>query len=279
MQKTLKIVTSILLLFLFILLIIIPLDSDKQFLLGGVLIVFTFFIGIFKNKKLQLALILISLLCTSRYIWWRATTTLYFDSYIELILGSLLFIAELYSLAILLFGYIQTCWPLKRTIAPLPKDTSLWPTVDLFIPTYNESIDIVKDTALAAQCIEYPKDKLKIYILDDGKRDEFRQLAEDIQVGYMIRPDNNHAKAGNLNHALTKTHGELICIFDCDHVATRVFLQATVGAFLVDEKLALIQTPHYFYSKDPFERNLSAAKRAPHEGALFYGPVQQGNDN
>ena len=279
MQKTLKIVTSILLLFLFILLIIIPLDSDKQFLLGGVLIVFTFFIGIFKNKKLQLALILISLLCTSRYIWWRATTTLYFDSYIELILGSLLFIAELYSLAILLFGYIQTCWPLKRTTAPLPKDTSLWPTVDLFIPTYNESIDIVKDTALAAQCIEYPKDKLKIYILDDGKRDEFRQLAEDIQVGYMIRPDNNHAKAGNLNHALTKTHGELICIFDCDHVATRVFLQATVGAFLVDEKLALIQTPHYFYSKDPFERNLSAAKRAPHEGALFYGPVQQGNDN
>ncbi|HGN9136140.1 TPA: UDP-forming cellulose synthase catalytic subunit [Providencia stuartii] len=279
MQKTLKIVTSILLLFLFILLIIIPLDSDKQFLLGGVLIVFTFFIGIFKNKKLQLALILISLLCTSRYIWWRATTTLYFDSYIELILGSLLFIAELYSLAILLFGYIQTCWPLKRTIASLPKDTSLWPTVDLFIPTYNESIDIVKDTALAAQCIEYPKDKLKIYILDDGKRDAFRQLAEDIQVGYMIRPDNNHAKAGNLNHALTKTHGELICIFDCDHVATRVFLQATVGAFLVDEKLALIQTPHYFYSKDPFERNLSAAKRAPHEGALFYGPVQQGNDN
>ncbi|EQB4331662.1 UDP-forming cellulose synthase catalytic subunit [Providencia stuartii] len=279
MQKTLKIVTSILLLFLFILLIIIPLDSDKQFLLGGVLIVFTFFIGIFKNKKLQLALILISLLCTSRYIWWRATTTLYFDSYIELILGSLLFIAELYSLAILLFGYIQTCWPLKRTIAPLPKDTSLWPTVDLFIPTYNESIDIVKDTALAAQCIEYPKDKLNIYILDDGKRDAFRQLAEDIQVGYMIRPDNNHAKAGNLNHALTKTHGELICIFDCDHVATRVFLQATVGAFLVDEKLALIQTPHYFYSKDPFERNLSAAKRAPHEGALFYGPVQQGNDN
>ncbi|WP_272674951.1 UDP-forming cellulose synthase catalytic subunit [Providencia sp. PROV122] len=279
MQKTLKIVTSILLLLLFILLIIIPLDSDKQFLLGGVLIVFTFFIGIFKNKKLQLALILISLLCTSRYIWWRATTTLYFDSYIELILGSLLFIAELYSLAILLFGYIQTCWPLKRTIAPLPKDTSLWPTVDLFIPTYNESIDIVKDTALAAQCIEYPKDKLKIYILDDGKRDAFRQLAEDIQVGYMTRPDNNHAKAGNLNHALTKTHGELICIFDCDHVATRVFLQATVGAFLVDEKLALIQTPHYFYSKDPFERNLSAAKRAPHEGALFYGPVQQGNDN
>lgn len=279
MQKILKFFSSIFLLLLFFSLIIIPLDSERQLLLGCILIIFTFFIGLFKGKKIQLMMILISLLCTSRYIWWRATTTLYFDSYIELILGSLLFIAELYSLAILLFGYIQTCWPLKRTIDPLPRDTTLWPTVDLFIPTYNESLDIVKDTVLAAQCIEYPKDKLKIFILDDGKREEFRQFAEEINVGYITRPDNSHAKAGNLNHALTKTHGELICIFDCDHVATRVFLQATVGAFLVDDKLALIQTPHHFYSKDPFERNLKAAKRAPHEGSLFYGPVQQGNDN
>lgn len=279
MQKTLKFFSSIFFLLLFSLLVIIPLDSERQLLLGGVLVIFTLFIGVFKGKKIQLTMILISLLCTSRYIWWRATTTLYFDSYIELILGSLLFIAELYSLAILLFGYVQTCWPLKRTIDPLPRDTTLWPTVDLFIPTYNESIDIVKDTVLAAQCIEYPKDKLKIFILDDGKREDFRQFAEEVNVGYLTRPDNSHAKAGNLNHALTKTHGELICIFDCDHVATRVFLQATVGAFLTDDKLALIQTPHHFYSKDPFERNLKAAKRAPHEGSLFYGPVQQGNDN
>ncbi|QIC14894.1 UDP-forming cellulose synthase catalytic subunit [Providencia vermicola] len=279
MQKIRNLLISAFFIVLFFLLIIIPLDSDKQFILGGILVAFIFCIGRIKNKKMQLMMILVSLLCTSRYVWWRATTTLYFDSYLELFLGSLLFIAELYSLTILLFGYIQTYWPLQRKIEPLPKNTSLWPTVDLFIPTYNEHIDIVKDTALAAQCIEYPKDKLNIYILDDGKRSEFRQLAEDINVGYIIRPDNSHAKAGNLNHALTKTSGELICIFDCDHVATRVFLQATVGAFLADEKLALIQTPHYFYSKDPFERNLTAAKRVPHEGALFYGPVQQGNDN
>ncbi|MFO9750201.1 MULTISPECIES: glycosyltransferase, partial [Providencia] len=266
MQKIRNLLISAFFIVLFFLLIIIPLDSDKQFILGGVLVAFIFCIGRIKNKKTQLMMILVSLLCTSRYVWWRATTTLYFDSYLELFLGSLLFIAELYSLTILLFGYIQTYWPLQRKIEPLPKDTSLWPTVDLFIPTYNEHIDIVKDTALAAQCIEYPKDKLNIYILDDGKRSEFRQLAEDINVGYIIRPDNSHAKAGNLNHALTKTSGELICIFDCDHVATRVFLQATVGAFLADEKLALIQTPHYFYSKDPFERNLTAAKRVPHEG-------------
>ena len=75
------------------------------------------------------------------------------------------------------------------------------------------------------------------------------------------------------------TPGELITVFDCDHVATRIFLQATVGGFLKDPKLALVQTPHYFYSPDPFERNLSVGRNIPNEGALFYGPIQQGNDN
>ncbi len=75
------------------------------------------------------------------------------------------------------------------------------------------------------------------------------------------------------------TKGELICVFDCDHVATRIFLQATVGAFLIDPKLALMQTPHYFYSPDPFERNLSQGRNIPNEGQLFYGQIQRGNDN
>ena len=194
-------------------------------------------------------------------------------------LGIGLFVAELYVWVILLLGYLQTTWPLKRTIEPLPDDMSLWPTVDIYVPSYNESLDVVRDTVLAAQCIDYPKEKLKIYLLDDGKRDEFAVFAADAGVGYITRNDNRHAKAGNLNHALTLTKGELICIFDCDHVATRAFLQATVGSFLKEERLALLQTPHYFYSPDPFERNLSAARHVPNEGALFYGPVQQGNDN
>ncbi len=86
---------------------------------------------------------------------------------------------------------------------------------------------------------------MKIYLLDDGKRSEFAVFAADVGVGYITRNDNKHAKAGNLNHALTLTQGELICVFDCDHVATRVFLQATVGGFLKDPMLALVQTPHF----------------------------------
>ncbi|MBS0967973.1 UDP-forming cellulose synthase catalytic subunit [Chimaeribacter arupi] len=277
-----KLLFSLLLLLLLpvaLLVIVTPLDSEKQYIFGLIGIAMLFLLGLSKSKKVSVIMVVMSILMSTRYIYWRATETLHFNSTIEAVLGTGLFAAELYVWVILLLGYLQTTWPLKRTIEPLPDDMSLWPTVDIYVPSYNESLDVVRDTVLAAQCIDYPKDKLKIYVLDDGKRDEFAVFAADAGVGYITRNDNRHAKAGNLNHALTLTKGELICIFDCDHVATRAFLQATVGSFLKEERLALLQTPHYFYSPDPFERNLSAARHIPNEGALFYGPVQQGNDN
>ncbi len=262
-----------------VIIVITPMDSQKQYIFGLISIAILFLLGLSKNQKISLVMVILSALMSTRYIWWRATETLHFNSEIEAILGIGLFIAELYVWLILILGFLQTTWPLKRTIEPLPDDINLWPTVDIYVPTYNESLDVVRDTVLAAQCIDYPGNKLKIYVLDDGKRSEFAVFAADAGVGYITRNDNQHAKAGNLNHAMKLTQGELICIFDCDHVATRAFLQATVGPFLKDPKLALIQTPHHFYSPDPFERNLRAARHIPNEGALFYGPVQQGNDN
>ncbi|KQN53802.1 UDP-forming cellulose synthase catalytic subunit [Erwinia sp. Leaf53] len=259
--------------------IITPMDSQKQYTFGLISIAILFLLGRIKSQKVSMIMVFLSAMMSTRYIWWRATETLHFNSEVEAILGIGLFIAELYVWLILILGYLQTSWPLKRNIEPLPDDVSLWPTVDVYVPSYNESLDVVRDTVLAAQCIDYPRDKLKIYLLDDGKRSEFARFAADVGVGYITRDDNRHAKAGNLNHAMKITKGELICVFDCDHVATRTFLQATVGAFLKDDKLALLQTPHYFYSPDPFERNLKAAREIPNEGALFYGPVQQGNDN
>uniref|UniRef100_UPI0028971476 UDP-forming cellulose synthase catalytic subunit n=1 Tax=Erwinia citreus TaxID=558 RepID=UPI0028971476 len=279
MKKVLYYLQLLILFPLAAVIVITPMDSQKQYIFGLIGIAILFVLGLSKSHKISLVMVFLSALMSTRYIYWRATETLAFNSEIEAILGIGLFIAELYVWVILLLGYLQTSWPLKRTIEPMPEDISLWPTVDIYVPSYNESLDVVRDTVLAAQCIDYPRDKLKIYLLDDGKRSEFAVFAADVGVGYITRDDNRHAKAGNLNHAMTITKGELITVFDCDHVATRTFLQATVGPFLKDPKLALLQTPHYFYSPDPFERNLKAARKIPNEGALFYGPVQQGNDN
>jgi cellulose synthase (UDP-forming) len=225
-----------------------------------------------------LVMITLSIIVSTRYIWWRATNTLNYDDMIDFGLGIGLLMAEVYAWLILILGYIQTSWPLHRAPSVLPIDQEEWPTVDLFIPTYNEPLSVVKPTTFSAMGLDWPKEKLNIYILDDGKRDEFRQFAEEVGVGYMVRPDNSYAKAGNLNHALQKTNGEFVTIFDCDHIPTRSFLQVTIGWFLKDQKLALMQTPHHFFSPDPFERNLNSFRTVPNEGELFYGLIQAGND-
>jgi cellulose synthase (UDP-forming) len=164
---------------------------------------------------------------------------------------------------VLLLGYFQTAWPLKRTPMPLPASRDLWPTVDVFIPTYNEPLSVVKPTIYAALALDYPADKIAIHVLDDGRRPEFRAFCEEVGVNWTIRTHNRHAKAGNINEALKITQGEYLAIFDCDHIPTRSFLQIGLGWFLRDKLLSMLQTPHHFFSADPFERNLGTFRKVP----------------
>lgn len=225
-----------------------------------------------------LMLIVLSLTVSCRYIWWRYTSTLNWDDPVSLVCGLVLLFAETYAWIVLVLGYFQVVWPLNRQPVPLPKDMSQWPSVDIFVPTYNEDLNVVKNTIYASLGIDWPKDKLKIWILDDGGREEFRQFAKTVGVEYIARTTHEHAKAGNINNALKHAKGEFVSIFDCDHVPTRSFLQMTMGWFLKEKKLAMMQTPHHFFSPDPFERNLGRFRKTPNEGTLFYGLVQDGND-
>lgn len=232
------------------------------------------------RSRATLFLMVLSAAVSTRYIYWRLSTTIapQLELSPEVAFGFLLLAAELYAYLVLILGYFVAILPLGRKPVPLPADTASWPTVDIFIPTYNEPLEVVQDTVLAARALDWPADKLRVYLLDDGRRDEFRAFAARARVGYIRRADNAHAKAGNLNYALQQTSGALVAIFDCDHVPVRSFLQTTVGAMVQNPKLALLQTPHHFYSPDPFERNLGLFRRMPNEGVLFYGLLQPGND-
>ncbi len=232
-----------------------------------------------------LTLMLLSVYSTCRYGFWRLSTTIHFFrdpgthwNGLDAFFIWMLLLAESYAFVVLVLGYLQMLWPLRRVPVPLPDDTEDWPAVDLLIPTYNEPLSVVRFTALAAMNIDWPADKLNVYILDDGRRDEFRAFAEEAGVGYMTRDDNRHAKAGNINRALDRLDSPFVAVFDSDHVPTRSFLQVTMGWFLRDQKLGMLQTPHHFYSPDPFERNLNQFRTIPNEGELFYGIVQDGND-
>lgn len=258
--------------------IVTPLDLLGQWIFAAAVIIPMAVLQFRVARRATVVICLVSLLASTRYIWWRATNTLEFDHLTEYFLGGGLFLAELFAWIIHVLGLMQTLWPLRRPPVALSGSDGSLPTVDIYIPTYNEDLAIVQSSVFAAMAVDYPSDKLRVYILDDGRRPEFRQFAKYAGCGYLTRPDNAHAKAGNLNAALPRTQGDLICVFDCDHVATRAFLQMTVGWFQRDKKLALLQTPHHFYSRDPIQRNFTLLGDLPGEGELFYDVVQDGND-
>jgi len=262
-----------------IVIITVPMDAAQQAVLTVLGIVSFMFINrFFRSRQASVILVIMSVTVTARYLFWRMSDTLVFEGVFQSILASGLIAAELYAGCLLTLSYIQTTYPLERKPVPLPADPDLWPEVDVYIPTYNEALELVRPTVFAAMAMDWPRDRLKVWILDDGRRQEFRDFAEEVGCGYIIRPDNKGAKAGNLNHAMRHTTGEHIAIFDCDHAPTRAFLQLTVGWLERDSRIALVQTPHHFYSPDPFERNLARKRPVPNEGLLFYGLTQQGND-
>ena len=255
-----------------------PLEPVNQALFAAVLLLTALIARRVTGRGITLFLIILSVFTSTRYIWWRLTYTTYWDDTLSLTWGTILITAEVYAWVMLMFTFFQSAWPLQRKPAPLPANHDKWPTVDVYIPTYNEPITVVGPTVLAALAIDWPHDKLRVYLLDDGRREEMRDFAAEVGAQYITRSDNQHAKAGNLNHALRLTDGEYITIFDCDHVPTSSFLTSVMGWFLRDKRLALVQTPHHFFSPDPFERNLHNFRKMPSEGVLFHNFIQDGND-
>ncbi|WP_149980824.1 UDP-forming cellulose synthase catalytic subunit [Pseudoalteromonas rhizosphaerae] len=277
-SQILKVAFIMLLFFAVAVFVTVPFSVEAQAVFISLILIVAYSLRRVEGQIATITMITLSVTTSTRYLWWRYTETLNWDDPLALTLGIGLLLAETYAWLVLILGFFQTINPLNRKPVQLPADSSLWPSVDIYIPTYNEPLSVVKPTAIAAQSIDWPADKLNIYILDDGKRPEFAEFAKQIGIGYLTRPNNNHAKAGNMNHAMTLTDGDYIAIFDCDHIPARSFLQVTMGQFIKDEKVCLVQTPHHFFSADPFERNLNNQGKIPNENMLFYGLIQDGND-
>ena len=256
----------------------VPLDLTGQLLFSAGSFGAALLLSRTPGRLTTLAMIVLSISASSRYMYWRVTDTVGFTNWVDACFGFGLLLAELYAFLVLLIGYFQTAWPLQRRPVPMPQDVDTWPSVDVFIPTYNEPLEVVKQTVFSAMQMDWPEDRLHVYVLDDGRREEFRDFCQELGVGYLTRDNNAHAKAGNINAALAVTDSEYVTIFDCDHIPTRSFLQICMGWFIRDPKLAMLQTPHHFFSPDPFEKNLDTFHAMPNEGELFYGIVQDGND-
>jgi cellulose synthase (UDP-forming) len=220
-----------------------------------------------------------------RYLHYRVSYTMNFDDWINGFFSLLLFTAELYAIVTLVLAYFQTIKIKDRK----PVDLSLypqdqWPNVDIYIPTYNEDVEIVRKTTLCALAIDYPDDKKRVYVLDDGRAEKYKarrielsKMCDELGATMLTRDNNDHAKAGNINTAFQRTEGDLVLILDCDHMPVVDFLMHTVG-FFFNPNVAFVQTPHWFYNPDPFERNLLTNGKIPVGNELFYKVLQKGND-
>ena len=257
-----------------------------------------------KQEYFSLVLSLVVILMLGRYLFFRLSSTLTGATLIELFFVLLLFFAELYGMTIQILGIIVNVRPLHRPVEPIDLHDPDLPMVDVLIPTYNEPALMVAITAGACTLFDYPRDKVTIFILDDGgtwqkcndsdprrakaatnRREILQTLARFLGVNYLTRRHNVSAKAGNINAALYETDdgqvhptGDLVVILDCDHVPTRDFLRNTVGYFQKDPKLFLVQTPHFFINPDPVEKNLGTFDKMPGDNVMFYGKVMPGLD-
>lgn len=249
--------------------IVLPLTPAEQAQISLVMLAVALLAS--RSQLMRPMIIFLSCFASMRYFYWRVNWTLNLDSMVESVVSLALLIAEVYGLLTLFLGYFQTLEMTKRRIPPLRGV----PNVDVLIPTYNEAEAIVRRTVIGALAITYPRKT--VYVLDDARRPDIEAVAKQLGCAYITRPDNRHAKAGNLNHALSLTDGELIAILDADHVPVRTFLEKTVG-FFEDARVALVQTAQHFFNPDPFERNLGLTGRIPPEQSFFYHVVQPGND-
>ncbi len=200
------------------------------------------------------------------YLLWRAGYTLPADA---LWLAVPMLLLELHA-ALGLVLFVHSAWNVNPPLTPSRAADA--PTVAVLITTCNEQLEVLLPTVAAAIAME---GEHETWVLDDGNRIEVAQMARGLGARYVTRPDREHAKAGNLNHALGLVTAEFIAVLDADHVPERHFLTRTLGYF-TDSSVAVVQTPQDFYNVDSFEH---FAGRSPHEESLFYRVIQAGKHN
>lgn len=187
------------------------------------------------------------------------------------VFSALLLSAELFGL-MTLFLHAFSVWTLVDREPPAPAPGV---AADIFITTWNEPVDMLRNTLLAARHVRLAR---HIWLLDDGDRPEMRNLAATMGVRYLSRTDRSHAKAGNLNNALKHTDAEFVAQFDCDHAPSPDFFERTLGYFR-DAEVAFVQTPQDFYNIDSFQhRSDQQSTEFWHEQTLFYKVIQPGKD-
>jgi len=150
----------------------------------------------------------------------------------------------------------------------------VWPTVDVFLPTAGEPLDVLENTYRHVSALDWPA-RVMAWVLDDADRPEVRSLAEGFGFEYRVRPNRGFLKkAGNLKYGYDQSDGELIAIFDADFVPRTDYLHELVPYF-VHPEVAIVQSPQFFDARKgmPWLQRTAGATQE-----LFYRWIQPARD-
>ncbi len=220
------------------------------------------------------------------YLIWRVAASIPIEA------GPLAIAANIILLIVEIIGFLESMVLYMNLfgkkdypVPEIPEDA--WPDVDIFIATYNEPAELLRKTIGGCVRLQYPdKSKVHVWVCDDNRRAHIRELAEEMGVGYFDRPDNEGAKAGNLNKAMERTSSPYVVTLDADMIPRSEFLLKTIPYFVdaelrqadrpEEEKLhlGLLQTPQCFYTPDIFQHALYSEKKAPNEQDFFYRSIE-----
>ncbi|HEY5285847.1 MAG TPA: glycosyltransferase [Solirubrobacteraceae bacterium] len=215
------------------------------------------------HPRLLRLLVAVALGWSTAYLAWRIGWSWHRSNPV---LWSCLLLAECYGL----WNLAALAW-LTWEVTPRERPAaSPGRSVDVYICTYDEAPSVLEATLAGCALMSYPH---TTWLLDDGARPEVAELARQWDVRYMTRPDKSHAKAGNINHALPLTEGELVLVLDADHVPLPDALDTMVGYFQ-DPEVALVQTPHDFSNHDSIQHY----DLGRHEQSVFFSAICIGKD-
>ena len=239
-----------------------------------------------EDERARAAMVAVMLVLMWRYMAWRWIVTLPpVGLTVDFLVG---FVFVFVETAVVVGATISLTFLVRLTDRTPDADRNeAWlmsqprlPLVDVFICTYNEEEAILERTIVGALAQDYPR--YRVWVLDDGRRPWLGALAARLGAGYVTRPDNAHAKAGNINNGLKHVAAlpeppDFISILDADFVPAPHFLRRALSLFREDD-VGIVQTPQHFINPDPLQSNLSLARVWPDEQRYFFDVVMASKD-
>ncbi len=243
-----------------------------EFSFTGQLVFSILFVGLaifsyrYEGTYISLFLIALMAVVSGRYLYWRFSATLAPEMGPAFVCGFILCVAEAHVWLLSTLGVAKAVWPMEQPQVSLPNEPSWWPTVDIFVDCDEQSFAEIKSTAMSAMALDWPKNRLRTYILDHSHRGDIRKLADSLGCIYLPDPENSTNRASAINQALSQSSGDIVALFDCEWKPPTDFLKVTIGWFVRDEALGMLLTPQHFLAPPASQLSLETLNGFDLEG-------------